>query len=565
MLRLLNTRGRIILLVILAALPALGLTIFSTWDERARAAVQEQDNLRRLASLAAQRQEQIIEGARQTLVAISLAPASVHDDQASCNAFLANLLAHSSGIYHSMGIYNADAVLICNAVPWQGKIMSPDRLYLRLPMSSGKFTIGEYQIGRVTGLQGINLGYPIKDSTGNVSGVAFVAVDLARLNRIAASTPMQEKAIVTIVDRDGVILARHPDIAGRVGKKLATPKVWETVLSGTSGVFQIKASDGVERLWAYDTVAGNPDGVIALRVLVSIPMDVVFAAADRALLRNLIGIALATALLLIAAWYGTEVFVLRKIRLLLNAAGRVHAGDLSARTGLLRTGDDLSQLGAAFDGMTQALQDRDAELEQVIGKLSEHATTDPLTGLYNRRYLLDFLHREIERAGRSATRVSAIMLDLDHFKRVNDTFGHAAGDLILTQVAGLLKQHVRGSDMVCRYGGEEFVLILPGASLAIARHRAENIRAAVNNLEMSYNDQPLGVITASLGIALFPEHSSDAAGLLHAADTALYRAKNEGRNRVEIAAVSIPSISPGTRVGLSKIVAARYAPQTEDC
>jgi diguanylate cyclase (GGDEF)-like protein len=346
-----------------------------------------------------------------------------------------------------------------------------------------------------------------------------------------------------------VILARHPEIAGRVGKKLPTPKVLETVLSGRSGVFQIKASDGVERLWAYDTVADNPDSVIPLRVLVSIPMDMVFAVADRAFLRNLAGIALATALLLIAAWYGTEFFVLRKIRLLLHAAGRVRAGDLSARTGLRHAGDDLSRVGAAFDGMTQALQDRDAQLKQLIGKLNEHATTDPLTGLYNRRYLLDFLDREIERAGRSATPVGAIMLDLDHFKRFNDTFGHAAGDLILTQVAGLLKRHIRGSDMVCRYGGEEFVLILPGASLDSAQQRAENIRAAVNSLDLTYHDQPLGTITVSLGIGLFPEHGSDSAGLLHAADTALYRAKNEGRNRVAISHAAAETIVPVVQDG----------------
>ncbi len=545
----LSTRARIILLVVLSAWPTLTLTLYSTWDERARAQVQARDNLRRLATMEAQRQEQIIEGARQTLAEISLALANVPEGQAYCNEYLPKLLAQSSGIYHSMGIYNADAVSICNAVPREGKIVSPDRLSFRLPTATGKFTIGEDQIGRVTGRQGINLGYPIQDSTGNVSGVAFAAVDLDRLNRIAAGTPLQEKAIVTIVDHDDLSLARHPEIAGRVGKKLPTPKVLETVLSGRSGVFQIKASDGVERLWAYDTVADNPGGVIPLRVLVSMPMDVVFAAADRAFLRNLAGIALATALLLIAAWYGTEIFVLRKIRLLLNAAGRVHAGDLSARTGLSHAGDDLSRVGAAFDGMTQALQDRDAELKQVIGKLNEHATTDPLTGLYNRRYLLDFLHREIERAGRSATPVGAIMLDLDHFKRFNDTFGHAAGDLILTQVAGLLKRYIRGSDMVCRYGGEEFVLILPGASLDSARDRAENIRTAVNSLDLTYHGQPLGTITVSLGIALFPDHSSDSAGLLHAADTALYRAKNEGRNRVEISLAAAATVAPVVQDG----------------
>jgi diguanylate cyclase (GGDEF)-like protein len=401
-------------------------------------------------------------------------------------------------------------------------------------MTTGKFAIGEYQVGRVTKRRGINFGYPITDSADDILGVAFVAVDLDSLNRMAASTPLPHQGTVTVIDRDGVVLARHPGMTEKVGKKLQNPRVLEKVLAGRSGVFQMKATDGSERLWAYETVADNPDGVIALRVLVSIPMHVVFADANRAVRRNLIGIALATALLLTAAWYGTEIFVLRKVRTLLKAASRVHAGDLSARTGLSHEGEELSQIGAAFDEMTQALQDRDAELKQVLEKLNDQATTDPLTGLYNRRYLMEFLQRELDRARRATTPVAAIMLDVDHFKRINDTFGHAAGDLVLTEIAGLLKRHIRGSDMVCRHGGEEFVLILPGASLEGARQRAENIRTLVKSLDLKFRGQPLGTTTASLGVALFPDHAGEGESLLHAADEALYEAKGAGRDRVVV-------------------------------
>jgi hypothetical protein len=138
---LLSTRGRIVLLVVLAALPALALTAYSTRSERARAELDDRDALRRLATLAAQRQEQIVESTRQTLAAIAPALPGARDDQARCNEYLAKLRAQSAAIYHSMGIYRADAVLICNAIPWQGKVVSPDRLYFRLPMTTGKFTI----------------------------------------------------------------------------------------------------------------------------------------------------------------------------------------------------------------------------------------------------------------------------------------------------------------------------------------------------------------------------------------------------------------------------------------
>src|SRR5690348_15536600 len=125
----LSTRGKIVLLVALTGLPALALTAYSNWDERSRLELQAQDTLRRMATQAAQRQQQIIESAKQTLVAVSLHPARALHDQKSCNKFLVELLEKSSDIYHSMGIYRADAVLVCNAVPWKGTVVSPDRLY----------------------------------------------------------------------------------------------------------------------------------------------------------------------------------------------------------------------------------------------------------------------------------------------------------------------------------------------------------------------------------------------------------------------------------------------------
>lgn len=288
--------------------------------------------------------------------------------------------------------------------------------------------------------------------------------------------------------------------------------------------------------------------MIPLRVLVSIPMNVVFAEADRALVHNIIGIALSTILLLIAAWYGTEIFVHRKVRALLSAAGRVHAGELSARTGMPRNGEELSQIGAAFDEMTQALQDRDTELQKVLMKLNEQVTTDPLTGLYNRRYLQDFLRKEFDRARRGTTPVAAIMLDIDHFKRINDDFGHAAGDIVLKETALLLEQHIRGSDMVCRYGGEEFLLILPGATLDGALQRAENIRNLVQGLDLKYHDQPLGTITASLGVALFPDHAAGTDALIQAADEALYESKGAGRNRVSVSSAKCPVSAATTKI-----------------
>ena len=532
--RTLNTRGRIVLLVVLAALPALVFTVYSTQDERTRAEAQARQELRRLVRLAAHQQAQIIEGARQTLVAISLVPSVVLNDAARCSEYLAKLLDKSPGLYHSMGIYGADNALFCNALPWKGKIVSPDRLYVRLARSTGKFSIGEYQVGRVTKQQGINFGYPLTDAAGNITGVAFVAVNLDNLNHMAAATPLPRGGILTVVDRDGLVLARKPTTATRIGQKLRNPEVLGKLRSGKEGVFRAAGTDGTDRLFAHATIAENPDGSIPLRILISLPLDVVFGEANRAFVRDLTGVLVATILLLVAAWYGAEIFVLRKTRALLAAASRVRAGDLTARTGLRHEGEELSQVGAAFDEMTHALQQRDAELKRAVQDLQEQAITDPLTGLLNRRYLREYLPRELTRARRKGASVAFIMADIDYFKRVNDTFGHEAGDFVLREFGALLARHIRGSDVACRFGGEEFVLVLPDATLDGAREKAESVRAAIKMLDLQYRNEPVGRITASFGVALFPAHAEDADSLMRAADEALYHAKGGGRDQVVV-------------------------------
>lgn len=165
-------------------------------------------------------------------------------------------------------------------------------------------------------------------------------------------------------------------------------------------------------------------------------------------------------------------------------------------------------------------------------KLREQATRDPLTGLYNRRYLEDSLVRELHRTNREGAPLCVAMLDLDYLKKFNDTFGHDAGDRVLRELGRVLTEKLRKSDISCRFGGEEFVLVLPGSTLDDARHRVEQIRLLVKGLQLRHNDQILGTLTVSAGLASSPEHGATPEELLRAADDALYLAKAEGRDRV---------------------------------
>ena len=164
--------------------------------------------------------------------------------------------------------------------------------------------------------------------------------------------------------------------------------------------------------------------------------------------------------------------------------------------------------------------------------LLHQSIRDPLTDLFNRRYLEETLEREVRRAARLQRSVAVIMLDIDHFKRFNDTFGHDAGDALLRELGAFLKQEIRGGDFACRYGGEEFVLILPEISLENVRESAERLREKIKELNVQYSGGVLENITLSLGVALYPEHGTTGKALLQAADKALYEAKHQGRDRV---------------------------------
>jgi len=167
--------------------------------------------------------------------------------------------------------------------------------------------------------------------------------------------------------------------------------------------------------------------------------------------------------------------------------------------------------------------------------LLEQSVRDHLTGLFNRRYMEETLERELLRASRSQISLGIIMLDVDDFKRFNDSYGHAAGDMILHELGSLLLKHVRGEDIPSRYGGDEFIIILPGASQEIIQERAELLQEHTRHLNIQFDGRTLEPITLSLGVAVSPKDGATSALILRSVDAALYRAKHEGRNRVVVA------------------------------
>ncbi len=216
---------------------------------------------------------------------------------------------------------------------------------------------------------------------------------------------------------------------------------------------------------------------------------------------------------------------------------------------LTAQGDTLGVLhlqpGSCGTGGDQGMSEK---MERLARTLSEHvslavanvrlreslriqATKDGLTGLFNRRFMEEILERELRRALRKKRQLAVFMVDIDHFKRINDLFGHEVGDLVLREVAACLRESIRQEDFACRYGGEEFVLVLPESNIDALMPRAATILDAVGGLAINHHGQPIGQVTVSIGMAAAPQHGSTVLDLVRAADQALYAAKHGGRNQ----------------------------------
>jgi diguanylate cyclase (GGDEF)-like protein len=204
-----------------------------------------------------------------------------------------------------------------------------------------------------------------------------------------------------------------------------------------------------------------------------------------------------------------------------------------------------------LDHVPRALNAARREMMEILARqvvmqleLRNEGARDVLTGLYNRRQMLDTLARELARARRNGTRVSLGLIDVDHFKRFNDTYGHAAGDRVLEASGKLLAAQVRNDDVACRFGGEELAVILPGSKLADATRRIEQVAHKFRTMKVRMGRRDLPGITVSAGVAEFPRHGDTLESLLAAADAAMYQAKAGGRDRVVQAATASAASKP---------------------
>lgn len=354
---------------------------------------------------------------------------------------------------------------------------------------------------------------PIIANDGRFLGVVGGAVYLRKrsaLSTIISSHFQHDGTFAFVADKNRRLL-HHPE-ASRIGEVLGYSATVDAALRGESSSMAVKNYKGVPMLAGFAPVPDAEWAVVAQQ-----PRDQALATLDQLMRKMILGLIPASVIGLLLLWLGA-LLITRPLRQLADSATQLSQP---------QTTEQLQRIDAWYKepaAIRKALITSVQLLHRKIGHLSEQAQSDPMTGLANRRAM----DATLALFDQSQQAYSALALDIDFFKRVNDTYGHDAGDVALKQVAAIIAEHSRAADLACRAGGEEFVLLLPDTSVANATAIAERIRASVEAAQIP----GVGHLTLSIGVGCRSPQTDSAAQVLKQADDNLYRAKQSGRNQV---------------------------------
>lgn len=384
----------------------------------------------------------------------------------------------------SMVLFNRDCVFTATTTGENTGIRSKSALCEARKMHQGPGPLVTYVSSKnsASGHSVLVLSRNLTSPAGEFLGGVMSVIELERAQHRFDTYNLGASDSVAMLDETQVLLARSPLLATAIEQRVSTPAIPSTGPStgpGTGNAMQ-QDVDGRERLFGFSKIEG-------------FPFVIAYGFDKSQIVEN---------------WQrrafelGVGYFTLLVLAVL---AARAHWAMLLQRN----------------------------ELMSSRATLQELATRDTLTGLYNRRFLDAAMPREFARSQREGANLAVIMLDLDHFKKVNDGFSHAAGDEVLKALAALLKNGARESDLICRYGGEEFVAIMPGMTAAQALERVESWRKQLEQTQVAYGKFTIRS-TLSAGIAAFPAHGNNPEALLAKADAMLYQSKRDGRNRISV-------------------------------
>jgi signal transduction histidine kinase len=363
-----SLRSQLIALILMAVLPSFGVILYSANQHREITAGQAQRNALGAARAIAAEQERFLENAHQFLAMLARVPQIRDTSKAACSKFLAGLL---EPIYADLGLADGKTNLLCGALATGKSLVTTKGAHYTLAVRTHEYSVGAIRIDQSTGKTLVDLAFPLTESPGVVRGVVVAALDLSWVTRITAQNHLYAGATFTLVDSRGTVLLRYPHSADWEGKPIFRAVPSDGMESqDLEKAVESAGADGVSRVFAFSRLK-SPIGGQAAYAAVDIPAQLAFADANRILLYDLIVLGLLACLILSAAWFGTDVFVLRRIHDIVTATKQVAAGKLSARTKMPYGAGELGQMARTFDELAETLERREAEVHASAKKIHQ--------------------------------------------------------------------------------------------------------------------------------------------------------------------------------------------------
>ncbi|MDD1531960.1 MULTISPECIES: diguanylate cyclase domain-containing protein [unclassified Bradyrhizobium] len=532
--RVLGIRARLALLAVILVAPLMFERIRSLEDTRVRQIAQATVEFTTIARHSADAQREVISSVETILKAEAFIRASAGGISKSCDVLRASLPSNLPWI-RTLMIAGQDGRIQCATNNTYVGLDLSDRPYFQQAQESGRFVLSDFILSRPVQTPTVMAVYPVSVFSGVADAVVLATVNLDWMSKVMNNLGSRAGITAVLVDSAGTVLAAPADQHGVIGRPLDSMPLMAAIADRAlrsnqdEGSLSFLAADGSRRAVSYIRIAGTN-----ARLIASIDEDKVSAAVSRDIRTAYLQLAFVVVFVLLGALIAAEKLVIKPIEMLVDMAKRLGEGDLSARAARNHLPAEFVPLARAFNAMAAQLSQRERELIASNDRLTVMASIDMLSGLANRRGFQSRLDFEWMRAQQYGSDLALLMIDVDHFKLFNDTYGHLEGDSCLTRLGESLSGIAADTmGFAARYGGEEFCLLLPNTDVARAVAIGEQVRATVLKLCLPHITSAHMIVTVSIGVAATkPNESLRPGDLIEAADAALYAAKHRGRNNV---------------------------------
>ena len=528
--KLLGIRARLALLALLLVAPLMMERVRSLEEARTGQLAQATQEFRELAERTAETQREVI----ASVATVVKATAYV---RASGIAHACELMRESLPLpwIRNIMVVGADGRVQCSVLKAPAGLDVSDRPYFRKARETRDFVFSDFLVARKIDKPMVMAAYPVSAVDPRQDSVVVAGVTLDWMSRSMTRLSGRPGFTAVMIDGRGTILAAPDDLASLIGRSIDALPLMSAIAdkallsNAPEGSMSFTATDGARRDVSFMRIAGTE-----ARLVLSVDKSKVTASINRDIRTAYLQLGFVCLFVLLGALIGAEKLLIQPIETMTGVARRFGEGEWSARVSHSRLPSEFVPLARAFNAMAAQLSQREREMIATNDRLTVMASIDMLSGLANRRGFQSRLDFEWMKAQQYGSELSLLMIDVDHFKLYNDTYGHPEGDACLTRLgetlAGVAADNL---GFAARYGGEEFCLLLPNTGALRAMEVGETVRATIQALELPHATSSHKAVTVSIGVACtLPSDAGRPGDLIEAADAALYAAKHRGRNTV---------------------------------